>query len=329
MIRHQHFHAVAVAYNHIAAAQFLHPAEVFRAGAALPRQADDVARLDGAVHEQHETADEVRRNGLQAEAKTKADGAGQYGERGQIDAGGIQPQENGQADQEGVGELRDADARGGRESLKLLQAALHPAADPGGDQDEQGQREQQLQHRPDGDTALARRHPDAVQSTDDGIEPAQVFGRDDQPDEQGGARLPMLHPGFVAEAGSEQQHHDAHDDERDDEMRRGVQHGDVELRGVEHIACDHHQPQGHDGGGGDDHALRREIGPGQGGGRLDLAPLKTVAQRGTDEPACQQADRHRGNLDQHVARRQDIEERRDALHEFHHGFTSIMRSGPE
>ncbi len=44
LIRHQHFDAVAVADHHIAAAQFLDPAEVLGAGAALTGEADDVAR---------------------------------------------------------------------------------------------------------------------------------------------------------------------------------------------------------------------------------------------------------------------------------------------
>src|ERR1700722_3746013 len=76
LIGHQHFHAVAVAHDHIAPAQFLHPAEVLGAGARLSRETDDVARLDRPIHEQHEAADEIGRDGLQTEAQSQADGAG-------------------------------------------------------------------------------------------------------------------------------------------------------------------------------------------------------------------------------------------------------------
>ena len=67
-------------------------------------------------------------------------------------------------DQERVGEFREADARRGRERAEPLEAPVDPAADPSGDQHEQRQGEQQLQHRPDRDAALAGGDADAVQS---------------------------------------------------------------------------------------------------------------------------------------------------------------------
>ena len=56
-----------------------------------PGKADDVAGLDRLVHQQHEAADEVAGDGLQAEAQAEADGAGQHVEGGDIDAGGLMP----------------------------------------------------------------------------------------------------------------------------------------------------------------------------------------------------------------------------------------------
>ena len=110
------------------------------------------------------------------------------------------------ADQKGIGEFRDADAGRERDVAQSLDAPFHPAADPGRDQHEQRQREQQLEHRPDRDAALAGGDADAVQGGDDGIEPAEVFGGNRQPDEQRDARFPVLHPGLVAEARGEQEH---------------------------------------------------------------------------------------------------------------------------
>ena len=48
---------------------------------------------------------------LQTEAQAQADGAGEHGERGQVDSGCVQPDENAERYQEGVGELGEADAR--------------------------------------------------------------------------------------------------------------------------------------------------------------------------------------------------------------------------
>ena len=120
LIGHQHLDAVTIAHHHISAAQFLDPAEVFRAGAGLARQADDVSGFDGPVHQEHEAAHEIGGNRLQAEAEAEADGAGQHGERGEIDARGVQAHENAESDQKRVRELGDADAGGGREIKHLL-----------------------------------------------------------------------------------------------------------------------------------------------------------------------------------------------------------------
>ncbi len=86
LIGHQHLNAVAVAHHDVAAAQFLHPAEVLGAGAALSRETDDIARFDGAIHQQHEAADEICRDRLQAETQSQADRAGEHRQSGQIHA---------------------------------------------------------------------------------------------------------------------------------------------------------------------------------------------------------------------------------------------------
>ena len=132
LVRDQHLDAVPVAHHDVPAAQLLDPAEILGAGARLARQADDVPGLDGAVHQEHESTDEIGGDGLQAEAQPQADRAGQHGERGEIDARGIEADENAEADQECIGEFRDADPRGGREVAESLQPPLDPAADPRG-----------------------------------------------------------------------------------------------------------------------------------------------------------------------------------------------------
>ncbi len=277
--------------------------------------------LDGAVHEQHEAADEIRGDGLQAESQAQADGAGEHGERGQIDAGGVQAHEDGEPDQEGIGEFADADARRGRDIAEPLQAPLDPAADPGRDQHEQSQGEQELQHRPDRDPVAAGCDADAVEACDDGIEPAEVLGGDREPDEQREAGFPMLHPGFVAEAGGEQEHAETHDDVRADQVRRRLQHRDVEMRRHE-TAGDDHEKQTDEDGQDHDAGLRREIIPGQRQRRRVGAPPGVGARHGAGHPARGQAERHRADLDQHIACGQDVEERRDTLQQLGHALRS-------
>ncbi len=65
---------------------------------------------------------------------------------------GLQPHQHAECDQEGVGELADADARGGRELLDRADPLVDPARDPDADDDEDRHRRKRLQHRPDGDT---------------------------------------------------------------------------------------------------------------------------------------------------------------------------------
>ena len=78
LVRHERFDTVPVAYHDVTPAELLHPAKSLGAGARRSGEADDVAGLDRAVHQQHEAVDEVRRDALQAEAETDADGAGQH-----------------------------------------------------------------------------------------------------------------------------------------------------------------------------------------------------------------------------------------------------------
>jgi hypothetical protein len=69
LIRHQRLHAIAVADHHIASAQRLYPAETLGIGAGQTGKADDIARLDRLVHQQHKTADKIAGDGLQSEAQ--------------------------------------------------------------------------------------------------------------------------------------------------------------------------------------------------------------------------------------------------------------------
>src|SRR3984893_13248821 len=106
LVRNQGVDAVAVPHHHVAAAQLLHPAEITGVRAGAGGEADDVAGLDGLVHQKDEAADEVARDRLQTEAQPQADGAGEYVERSNINAGGIDPQQHAEPQQQEVGELR-------------------------------------------------------------------------------------------------------------------------------------------------------------------------------------------------------------------------------
>ena len=55
------------------------------------READDVAGLDGLVHQQHEAADEIAGDGLQAEAQADAECAGEHRERAQVEPERLMP----------------------------------------------------------------------------------------------------------------------------------------------------------------------------------------------------------------------------------------------
>src|ERR1700730_15687296 len=236
LIGNQHLDAVAIAHHDIAAAQFLDPAEILRAGAGLTRRAEDVPRLGRSIHQENETADEIGGDRLQAEAQAEADRAGQHGERGKIDAGGVEAHQNAEGDQKGVRELCDADAGGGRKVAELLQPPFDPAADPGGDQHEQREGEQQFENRPARDAALAGDDADAVEGGDDGIEPAEILRGYREPDQQRDPVLPVLHPGFVAETCRKEEDPDADRHVGADQAYCGVDLGDVEVRREQHTA---------------------------------------------------------------------------------------------
>ncbi len=144
LVRHQRRHAVAVADDDVAAAQFLDPAEAVSAGAGGAGEADHVTGLDRLVHQQHETADEVGGDRLQAEAEAEADGAGEHGQRGEVDARGTQAEQDAEADEEGVGGLDDADAGRRRQRLDGTHAPVDPARDPDARDDEEGHEEQRF-----------------------------------------------------------------------------------------------------------------------------------------------------------------------------------------
>src|SRR6267154_2193326 len=284
LIGNQHLDAVAITHHDIAAAQFLDPAEILRAGARLTGQADDVPRLDRSIHQENEAADEIGGDRLQAEAQTEADRAGEHGEGGKIDAGGVEAHQNAEGDQKGVRELCDADAGGGRKIAELLQPPFDPTADPGGDQHEQCEREQQFENRPDRDAALAGDDADAVQGGDDGIEPAEKLRGYREPDQQRDPVFPVLHPGFVAETRGKKKDPDADGDVSADQPYGGVDQGAVEVRREQHTARHRRQQQRKHHRGDHDEALRCQVGPRQRGRRGNPAALVTVAQRGAYQP---------------------------------------------
>ena len=90
LVRDERRDAVAVADHDVAPAQLLDPAETGRAGAGRAGETDHVAGLDRAVDQEHEAADEVRRDRLQPETEPEADGAGEDSERREVDARGLQ-----------------------------------------------------------------------------------------------------------------------------------------------------------------------------------------------------------------------------------------------
>ena len=61
------------------------------------------------------------------------------------------------------------------------------------------------------------------------------------------AGFPMLHPGFVAEAGGEQQHAETHDDVGADQVRRRLQDRDIHVRRHEIAGHDHEKQTDEDG----------------------------------------------------------------------------------
>ena len=128
LVRHQRLDAVAIAHHDVTAAQLLHPAEPLGAGAGRAGEADDVAGLDRAVHQQHEAADEIRRDRLQAEAEADADRAGEHVQRSEVEARGIEAEQDRQADQERLRELRDADAHATAPGPASTSAAVRTSA---------------------------------------------------------------------------------------------------------------------------------------------------------------------------------------------------------
>src|SRR3954463_13915109 len=66
---------------------------------------DHVARLYRAVHQQDDPGDQIAERLLQSEADGEAEGAGEDGERGQIDSEQVYPDEEGDYDDGDPGEL--------------------------------------------------------------------------------------------------------------------------------------------------------------------------------------------------------------------------------
>ena len=149
LVGHQRFHAIAIADHDVTAAQLLHPAKILGAGAGHAGETDDIARLDRLIEQQHEAADKVAGDGLQAEPQPQTDRAGQYGERREINAGGIDAQQRAQADQEKVAELGNANACGHRHGVDAHDAPLDGAGDDAHDHDETCDDYQALEERPE------------------------------------------------------------------------------------------------------------------------------------------------------------------------------------
>src|SRR5580692_6218564 len=163
LVRDQRVDPVAVPDDDITAAQLLHPAEVLRARARVTRETDDIAWLDGLVHQQHEPTHEVAGDGLQAETEAETDGAGEHVQCRDIDARGVDPEHDAQTHQQEVGELRDPDPRPDGQLVELHHPPLESACNEARNHHEGGHDHQALQQRPQTELRLARNEVDAVE----------------------------------------------------------------------------------------------------------------------------------------------------------------------
>ena len=199
LVRHQRFDTVTVAHHDIAATQFLHPAEVVGGGAGVLVEADDIARLDRFVHQQHEAADEVGGDVADAEAETEDDRAGEHGEGGEIDTGGVDAEQDAEADQKEIGGFADADAGGRRQRVD----GHHPPFDGPRQQrhaeHEQRDHHQALDQRPKTEHRLAGQQIHLVERRLQPVKTADQLDADREPDEQGDAALRSVDPARVAE----------------------------------------------------------------------------------------------------------------------------------
>src|SRR5882724_701404 len=217
LIRYQGVDAVAVAHYHVASAQLLHPTEITGARAGESGEADDVAGLDGLVHQQDEAADEIARHRLQTEAQPQADGAGEHVERGHINAGGVDPQQHAQPQQQEVGELRDSDPGRDGQLVEPHDVALDRARDQARHDHEGRDYHQALEQAPQAQLRSSRNQADAVEGGLQHIQPAEQRHRRYHPQNERDAVLPGANPGIRAEQQAEhvnaeaQEHQRAHD----------------------------------------------------------------------------------------------------------------------
>ena len=133
--------AVAVAHHDVAAAQFLAPSR--SPSVLVPVVPVKLITSPGLIDLSISSTKPLTKlagDGLQAEAEAEADRAGQHGERGEVEARGIEADQDAEADQEAPTELGDADARGRRQRIELEHAPFEPARGPqrGDDEDADG-----------------------------------------------------------------------------------------------------------------------------------------------------------------------------------------------
>ena len=222
LVRNQGVDAVAVPHHHVAAAQLLHPAEITGARAGACGEADDVAGLDGLVHQQHEAADEVARDRLQTEAQPQANGAGEYVERGHINAGGVDPQQHAQPQQQEVGELRDADPGRHGQLVEPHDVTLDRARDQARHDQEGRDYHEALEQAPQAQLRSSRNQADAVEGGLEHIQPAEQRHRRDHPQHERDAVFPGANPGIRAEQQAEHVNAQAQEHQRAHDLQRAV-----------------------------------------------------------------------------------------------------------
>ncbi len=238
LIRNQRVDPVAVADDDITPAQLLHPAEVFGAGAGMPGEADDVTGFYRLVHQQHEPADEVAGDGLQAEAQAETDRARQHVQGGDINTRGVDAKHDAEAHQQEIGEFRDADTSPDRQLIELHDTALESARNETRDHHEGRDDHQAFQQRPEAELRLAGNEIDAVQGGLDFVEPAHHREAYGQPEDESNAAFPGPHPRVRPHHHSKQVHPEPHEHQGGGELQRRVDRGRLRAEHRERCAND-------------------------------------------------------------------------------------------
>jgi hypothetical protein len=143
--------------------------------------------------------------------------------RAEVDARGVDAEQDAEADQEEVGELRDADAGRQRERVERHHAPLDRARHDARDDHEAGDHDDALDQGPQAERRLPGQQVDRVERRLDPVEPAEQRERDRDPDGERQPVLPAAQPAVLADQEPEQVEPEPHQQQRRGELQRGVE----------------------------------------------------------------------------------------------------------